>query len=419
MARVAGSWLFTIVAAGVLGGCGSSTPSDGTPAEETLLSSRPSEGPAPPWQGSQRALVIMLEWANVTSTVTRDDVAATFFATGNDATSVRQFFLENASGRFDLSGEVLGWRRADASWDDALSCSPRAIAERAWSVFAQNLDASQYDADHDGKVDNLFVVHSGRTDLDRTGPECTFTSHPNANRTVVFQSRGVGAIGDALPIGYYIHEGGHAYYGLPDLYGDHYHGRYGIGMWGMMALGAWGTNNAMPRADLFRVPAHFEPYSKVRIGWVSPRVISETQRSVVLRPIERGGEIVAVPVRAGINYYLEYRSQHGFSTGHRGHGLLLWRNYKLVQADGRDDLNEGTDLGHRPLPPIDENFGDATDPFPGDGNVSSYSDAAAGISFENVKRYEDRIELDVVVSGPRDPFRILPDLEVFDGVERL
>jgi hypothetical protein len=92
-----------------------------------------------------------------------------------------------------------------------------------------------------------------------------------------------------------------------------------------------------------------------------------------------------------------------------------------VQADGRDDLNDGNDLGRRPLPPIDENFGDDTDPFPGEGGVTSYTDQREAIRFENIRRYDDRVELDVVVSRkiPLPAFQIDHLREVWDGVERL
>lgn len=372
-----------------------------------------------PWHGSQRAVVVLLEWSNVDAVVTAEQVDAAFFAEGRSTASVRQFFLENSRGRFDLSGDVLDWRRAAQSWDPDADCAVDDVAATAWATFGSDIDVAEYDADDNGRIDNLFVVHSARIGSDRVGPDCMFATHPIADHAIVFQSQGVGSIGEAIPIGFYIHEGGHQHYWLPDLYRNHYHGEYGIGMWGMMGLGAWGTNNLIPRAELFAVPAHFEPYSKVLIGWVEPRVIDVSRYGVSVRPVEASGDILVVPIGDGINYYLEYRSPRGFSADQRGHGLLIWKNYDLVQADGRDDLNHGTDLGYRPLPPIDENFGDATDPFPGDDMVSAYADPDAGISFENIRRFDNRVELDIVIEpGPR-PFILDPDRERFDGVERL
>jgi M6 family metalloprotease-like protein len=354
------------------------------------------------WRGDQRALVLLVQWSNVASTVTAADVDATFF--DETTQSMRAFFQENAQGAFDLTGDVMDWRRSTRAFNATAGCDLDPIVAEAWRLFGADVDVSSYDADGDGKIDNLFVVHSGRIGSDRVGPECTFTSSSRANYTAVFQSQGIGSIGTAIPFGFYIHEGGHGYYNFPDLYADHYHGRYGIGMWGMMGLGCWGVRNDIEQSELFRYPGHFEPLSKIRIGWTSPRVVNRTTRQVTIEPVEATNDIVAVPVSSGTNYYLEYRSDRGFSAGHHGHGLLLWKNYTLVQADGRDDLNHGNSLGRRPLPPIAENFGDATDPFPGANGVTSYEDRSAGIRFENITQTDDAITLDIVITTEGLPY---------------
>ncbi len=76
-----------------------------------------------------------------------------------------------------------------------------------------------------------------------------------------------------------------------------------------------------------------------------------------------------------------------------GHGLLVWRalpdrHLELLQADGRDDLSNGTDLGARPLPPIDENFGDDSDPFPGSLSITELD---AGIQLQDIRHDGDAV----------------------------
>jgi hypothetical protein len=80
---------------------------------------------------------------------------------------------------------------------------------------------------------------------------------------------------------------------------------------------------------------------------------------------------------------------------------LIWRTTRdgrvvVVQAEGRDDLDRGTALGERPLPPIDENFGDASDLFPGSGGVTRCEDRAAGLGFENIELRGDHVLLDAL-----------------------
>lgn len=343
------------------------------------------------WLGNRRALVLALEWSNKKAPVNMQDLNDAFFTTGTY--SLHDYFLENSSGKFNLTGDVFNFKKTDLKWNDDLGCNPKEIARIAMDVFKDDINISNYDSDKDGKIDHLFIVHSGRMPSDRVGPSCMFT-RTDANETAVFQAQGVGSIGSAIPLGFYVHEAGHALYGFPDLYGNHYGGRYGIGMWGMMGLGCWGLNNSMATEELFRIPSHFEPRSKIKIGWSTPQTITDTTKNVILRPIELTGDIVHI----GKNYYLEYRSKNGFSKDHAGHGLLIWKGYTIIQADGRNDINSGTGLGYRPLPPNQENFGDDSDPFPGSLNVTSYEDKEAGILIENITMSEETITFDVTIS---------------------
>ena len=215
------------------------------------------------WVGKQKALVLLLEWPNVNQTKTKEEVEQTFF--GENNLSLRQYFKENSNGKFDFSGKVMDWRQAKVRFNESRGCSLDYIVDQAKSVFMQDVDISKYDEDGNGKVDNLFVVHSGRIPHDRVGPSCTFTRDRSADHMVVFQIGGIGTKGKDIGIGFYLHEGGHEYFNLPDLYGNHYRGKYGIGMWGMMGLGAWGVSNDISEDDLFRYPAHFEPKSNTNI----------------------------------------------------------------------------------------------------------------------------------------------------------
>jgi M6 family metalloprotease-like protein len=361
-----------------------------------------------PWMGQQRALVLLLEWPNVAANVHPGKIESTMFEP--NAPSLRQYFLENSVGNFDLTGKVLTWKKASVNWQNDLECRPTDVAAIAWETFKDQVNIADYDSDHDGKIDHLFVIHSARGETDRVGPDCVFGRHASAEEAIVFQSEGMGPEGEEVSIGFYIHEAGHEYFNFPDLYADHYHGRYGIGMWGVMGLGAWGVSNEIPRPGVFRMPAHFEPLSKALIGWIKPMVIEKSVTNVKLRPVEATGDVVAIPIGSKSAYYLEYRSKRGFSTGHLGHGLLIWKDYAIIQADGRDDINHGNNLGHRPLPPISENFGDASDPFPGSLGVTEFTDAKSGVRITNIKQTDELITFDVEVkSGFRpESIRRLP-----------
>ncbi len=371
------------------------------------------------WLGKQRALVLSVEWSGTPAVVSQRTLEETFFNRGQS--SLRDFFLENSVGTFDLTGTVLPWRTSSKTWHPNQGCDIDPIVAEAWKLFSKDVKISDHDSDHNGKIDHLFIVHSGRIGSDRVGPDCVFTDSKMADETAVFQSQGVGSMGGSIPIGFYIHEAGHKLYGFPDLYADHYHGQYGIGMWGMMGLGCWGTNNFVSAVDLFRYPGHFEPKSKIQIGWVKSRLVTKSQTGLSLKPVEQTGDIIEIPMGNGDSYYLEYRSDQGFSHGQRGHGMLIWKDYDVMQADGRDDLNHGHNLGYRPLPPNDENFGDDSDVFPGALGITSYVDAEFGISIQNIVQTDSEIRFDVQLKPhftPSDASR-RKQARVFDGVERL
>lgn len=370
------------------------------------------------WIGHQRALVILLEWPNRPAQVSREEVERVFFGMNPGDHSMRQFLLENSGGKYDLTGTVLPWRKAKHKWgrlwcmfqekladifDRTHGCSPKTIMREAWSVVKDDIDISDYDTDHNGKIDHLFVVHSGRLWKPRGTPDDVFYTGSMTDEGAVFQSQGMGKLGDKIPIGFFLHESGHNNFLLGDFYGDgpgYTHGSYGEAMWGIMGLGAWGMSSSMPVSDLFRYPAPYEAASKVRIGWAQAQVFTQTMRHVRLRPIETSADVAVVPMGAndeqGDSFFLEYRSDHGLSHALPGHGLLIWQGWRLIQADGRDDLNHGHNLRHRPLPPNQENFGDASDPFPGSMGVTSYRDPRSGLVFENISQTDEAVDLDIV-----------------------
>ena len=348
-----------------------------------------------PWKNQTRALVLLLEWRDRPSNINVSDVENAFFG---ESLSLKQFFHENSSTTYTISGEVMPWRSSTLKWEELSSCQLNTIAQEAWRLFSSDIKASSYDSDANGKIDHLFILHSGRV-RSRSNMEapCAFMNFPKADHTAILQSQGSWIYGNHVPIGYYLHEAGHQYFNLPDLYGDHHHGHYGIGMWGIMGLGAWGVHNQIPTGDMFRHPSHFEPKSKEIIGWGNFQYVNtSTVSSIILRPIETSGDIVVVKNALEGDFYLESRSAFGFSKNYPGHGLLIWKGFKLIQADGRDDLDHGTDLGKNPTPPTHENFGDTSDPFPGSKQVTFYEDVSAGIRFENIRIEDNTIKLDII-----------------------
>jgi M6 family metalloprotease-like protein len=307
---------------------------------------------------------------------------------------------------------VLSWREAPETWAAQDIKNPGHIVAMARCVFADQIDIAAYDAGANGRIDHLFVVHSGRLAQDRTGPKALFAPG-RADRSVSLQSQGIGSVGQQVPIGYYLHEAGHRYFGLRDRYGDHRHGNYGIGTWGLMGLGHWGPHAKMSADDLNRYPVHVRARAKRKLGWGTVKIVKETTKDVLLEPIETTGQVVRVPAVGSHDFFLEVRSPVGFHAKLPGHGLLVWKEPKklngqveLLAADGRDDLAHGNDLNKRPLPPNGENFSDASDPFPGSEGVTEVTDPITGIRIHNIRQEGVNVRFDVTL--PTSPRAVVP-----------
>lgn len=163
------------------------------------------------------------------------------------------------------------------------------------------------------------------------------------------------------------HEFGHQL-GLPELYAPGGAAHEGIGVWGLMGQGTW--------VDRGRRPPHPCAWSKLRLGWVDVRTVTETTRGIALAPVGSRPEVVKIPMPGGPpeEYLLvEHRTRTGADAKLPGAGLLVWhvderresfrraqsdaahKMLHLVEADGRADLDRGHAHGG--------NRGDAGDPW--------------------------------------------------------
>jgi immune inhibitor A len=134
--------------------------------------------------------------------------------------------------------------------------------------------------------------------------------------------------------GVYAHEFGHAL-GLPDFY-DTVYTSEGVGNYSMMAGGSWMRypNNAAYSGNS---PTHFDPFSKIFLGWVDPVEVTPedgiqeiTLPAVNKADADNGIVKMEVPGSNGTEYFLfENIQQDGFNKGlirqgKDAHGLVAW-----------------------------------------------------------------------------------------------
>lgn len=344
--------------------------------------------------------------------------------------SLRTLYREMSNDLLDVQGRSLGWVLGDsvASYylgacgsDNAIDCSTG--RSRLWSLWSGALadldpgvDFGQFDndgpdgipnsGDDDGFVDVLQLVQpvlggecggSGvwahRWFLNALAGTVFQTNDPAAGGGAIrinsyFIASGVGGAGPgnrsgcAAPtqisgIGTTAHEFGHAI-ALPDLY-DTGGGTQGIGEWGLMGSGGYTSANS---------PAHFEAWSKERLGWVAVRPLTDGGTHT-LAPVVGSDTVCLVRPPSFITnprgeYFLLENKQAlgsdtanmltGGGTGPKQGGLLIWHVDSAKIAVAGNGVNVGTPhgvaleqadgLGQLQLT-SGGNRGDAGDAYPG------------------------------------------------------
>lgn len=238
-----------------------------------------------------KVLVILAEFPDDPATHQAGDFDSLVFSASRAAGSVRQYYRENSYGALDITGKVEGpWIRlshprsyyADGSGGlyGAYPQNAQGMVEEAVLGAANYVDFVQYDGNGDGYVDYLIVVHSG-SGRETSRSILDIHSHTwTTARDVVVDGVRVSTystVPEDCQIGVTAHEFGHQL-GLPDLYTSV---GSGIGLFSLMATGAWGGRVA--EGDH---PTHLDPWCKTRLGFLRPTVVSRNQLSASLPPVE-------------------------------------------------------------------------------------------------------------------------------------
>ena len=252
-----------------------------TPSSQFLATARKSFGiqAKVTTTGTVKMLVVPIKWSNHATRVlpTQADWNA-LFNTGER--SLKNFFYDCSYGKLTLESVVTDWVAPAVTEAEAKTDTAGALKKALEMLDATGYNFKQFDSDNDGKVDIMTFLHSGydgaTSGNDADGVPNTQRIHSHAGGMEFTAKDGTRVEGysvnaglDGLtggkqaPINTPCHEVGHVL-GLPDLYDTDYTST-GAGFWSMMASsdGPGGTH----------VPL-FDPWSRVRMGWATPTVIS-------------------------------------------------------------------------------------------------------------------------------------------------
>jgi len=234
-------------------------------------------------QGIKKVFVLLIDFSDYPASNSPASIQGKLFGAGESGypyESLNAFYSRSSYGQLDIQGSTLGWYRPAYPRSGVVMNSngrDNLVREALLYFDGQGHDFSQYDNDHDGRVDYFLVLWTGPNGEWASFWWGYFTSF---SKSLILDGKQFYGTGyswqwESRPYpGTFrpstaIHETGHAL-GLPDLYDyDAETGPDG-GIGGIDVMdGVWGDHNG---------------FSKMLLGWLTPRVCGSDTHTEYLRP---------------------------------------------------------------------------------------------------------------------------------------
>ena len=308
--------------------------------------------------------------------------------------SAWQYFYDSSNGHYDPQFDVIGpvtvsknmaYYGKNVSDFDA---EPWTMVKEACQLVDDSVDFKQYDNDHDGYVDFVYVIYAGYGEADG-GDKNTIWPHSywllEAGITCKLDGKYVDlyACGNEMDsrtnyhtgIGTFCHEFSHVL-GLPDLYETTGYGTHKtIGAWSILDYGPYNNDGNTPPA--------YSAYEQFFMGWLMPRLIVDAE-NVELEELQASNSALLISSSDQHNligndpkpttfYLLENRQQVGWDEYLPGHGLMLtkvqydynkWTNNTVNNSSNRMGVDLIEADGKKPSSSSNGYTGKAGDLFP-------------------------------------------------------
>jgi len=316
-------------------------------------------------RGQVRGLTVLVEFSDLTSTVTTADVDALLnqqgYTRNGNAGSVRDFYLEMSAGKLDYRNTVVGPVRLPQpqSFYIQNSLVPDALAA-AVSQFGVNL--RDFDSLGQGVADAVNFLYAGRTlyqgELWPHNAERVLRFGDVQTHFYMLTSMGRQAID--LSIGTFCHESGHLLCRFPDIYdygerdGD-LEDSAGIGSYCLM-----GSGNHLGGG---RSPSAICAYLRDLVDWYDETIVINSPGEYVATKSAATSVLKFETPRPNEYFLVENRTAVGRDAALPASGLAIYhcdvlgsnefedgtreRHYQvaLLQADGHLDLEHNRNLG--------------------------------------------------------------------------
>lgn len=308
-----------------------------------------------PLKGNPKALIILMEYADVKFTVSNPNQAFGRMAnlegySENGATgSIRDYFRYNSSGVFNPDFVVFGpitlANNRDYYEGDIMF---KAIPEVFEKAISMGLNVAEFDNDHDGILDNFFIYFAGRN-YPESGEANTIWPHRSSVYSINYNYNGIrlgnyactselkgnSSSNQMCGIGTFCHEFGHVL-GLPDVYdldagvdGE----TAGVFSFSLMSTGNYNNDG--------RTPPSLSAVERNILGWLEFEELSAKVKNYELPPISENKAYVFYTKNKGEFFVLENRNTDNQWDKHipswdTGKGLLVYHvDYSENMINGR------------------------------------------------------------------------------------
>ena len=314
--------------------------------------------------GAVRGLTILVNFQDITSTVTRADVEdllnGTNYTRNGNICSAREYFQRVSSGKLDYRNVVVG--PYTLSRNRQFYVQNLLIEEALSLAVADGLDLTQFDSQHENVIDALNVLYAGQTQYN--GELWPHNYHIDLQfggiKTDLYLLTSLGRSANDLSIGTFCHENGHLLCRFPDMYdygqrdGDNIPSA-GIGMYCLMGAGN--------HLDSGRSPSPVCSYLRDLAGWCDNEIDVNTAGEFEAKHGDYNTVIKYRASKPNEYFVIEYRSKMDLDRALPSSGLAIYhcdilgsnelqegsaaKHYQcaLLQADGRRDLEMNANQG--------------------------------------------------------------------------
>ena len=320
-------------------------PPEALPVHDTMRTFGPNQGLLQGRRlsvGAVRGLTILVEFQDVTSTVTRGDVDAllngqNYTANGNFC-SVREYYRLVSNNNLDYSNDVVGPYRL--SHERAFYVNTLLVREALDLARNDGVDFSRYDSRNEGFVDAVNFMYAGQTQyLGELWPHnASQEIAVGSKRTNLYMLTSMGRSAADLTIGTFCHESGHLLCRFPDMYD--YGNRDGDGV-ESAGIGAYCLMGSGNHNDRGRTPSPVCAYLRDLAGWTDEVDLSGSSEHEAVHG-DYGRAMKYGTDRLNEYFIVENRSRIGLDQGLPASGLAVYH----CDTSGSNELQEGSAARH-------------------------------------------------------------------------